>query len=110
MKSEQKKKIFETIDIEIQKLHKNIKQLKIDSRPISPENAIGRVSRMDAINNKSITEASLRIAENKLKSLIEIKNQAQTKNFGKCIKCSKQIPIQRILIVPESKKCVNCAN
>ena len=30
------------------------------SKPISPENAIGRISRMDAINNKSVVEAALR--------------------------------------------------
>lgn len=32
-------------------------------RPIAPENAIGCVSRMDAINNKSVNEAALRKAE-----------------------------------------------
>ena len=26
------------------------------SKPISPENAIGRISRMDAINNKSVVK------------------------------------------------------
>ena len=29
-------------------------------KPIAPENAIGRISRMDAINNKSVIEAALR--------------------------------------------------
>ena len=33
------------------------------TKPIPPENAIGRVSRMDAINNRSINEAALRTAE-----------------------------------------------
>ena len=36
--------------------------------PIAPENAIGRVSRMDAINNKSVNEAALKKAEIKLKT------------------------------------------
>ena len=29
-------------------------------KPIAPENAIGRISRMDAINNKSVVEAALK--------------------------------------------------
>ena len=33
------------------------------TKPIAPENAIGRISRMDAINNKSVTEAALRQAK-----------------------------------------------
>jgi len=36
------------------------------TQPIAPENAIGRLGRMDAINNKSVMEAALREAEAKL--------------------------------------------
>jgi len=35
------------------------------TKPISPESAIGSVSRMDAINNKSINESALRQSEEK---------------------------------------------
>jgi RNA polymerase-binding transcription factor len=45
-----KKKIYS----EIEKTEGVIVEYKEQSKPISPENAIGRVSRMDAINNKSI--------------------------------------------------------
>ena len=38
-------------------------------KPIAPENAIGRISRMDAINNKSVVEAALREAKNKMQQL-----------------------------------------
>ena len=46
-------------------------QLKVDEytelcKPIAPENAIGRISRMDAINNKSVVEAALRETKNKM--------------------------------------------
>ena len=48
---------------EIEKTELNIKQYKEQSSPISPDNAIGRVSRMDAINNKSVIYAALQKAE-----------------------------------------------
>ena len=38
-------------------------------KPISPDNAIGRVSRMDAINNKSVFDSVLREAKKKLVQL-----------------------------------------
>lgn len=44
---------------------RDISELEELTRPISPENAIGRVSRMDAINNKSINEAALNQARTK---------------------------------------------
>ena len=79
------------------------------SKPIAPENAIGRVSRMDAINNKSIVEAALRESKKKLIDLSTIKKKINSKNFGMCISCNIEIPYGRLIIRPNSKKCVNCA-
>ena len=74
-----------------------------------PDDAIGRITRMDAINNKSVTEASLRQAEEKLRNLKRVLSKVGTKEFGICIKCAKPIPEARILYRPESLTCVNCA-
>ena len=79
------------------------------NKPVAPDVAIGRISRMDAINNKSITEASLRQAKSKLKGLEQVLTKLGTKDFGNCLKCKQAIPPGRILIRPESQYCVNCA-
>jgi DnaK suppressor protein len=79
------------------------------TKPIAPDDAIGRISRMDAINNKSVTEATLRQAEEKLNKLQYVLTRIGKEGFGFCLKCKKQIPIGRILIRPESQHCVQCA-
>ena len=79
------------------------------SKPVAPDNAIGRVSRMDAINNKSVVDAALRKARAKKDGLERHLDQLGTANFGRCPGCKKEIPIQRILLAPESAFCVNCA-
>lgn len=84
--------------------------LKELTKPIAPDCAIGRVSRMDAINNKSVNEAALRQKERQLKGLEVAINEIDSKKFGICISCGKAIPTGRILIMPESKKCVICAS
>ena len=58
-----------TILKEIAKTERSIEDYKDLTQPIAPDDAIGRISRMDAINNKSVNEASLRQAEEKLKNL-----------------------------------------
>jgi len=63
------KDIKQKITDEISKTEEVIKEYKELSKPIEPDCAIGRVSRMDAINNKSVVEASLRQAESKLRNL-----------------------------------------
>jgi DnaK suppressor protein len=101
--------IKQTILEEILKTEKSIKEYKDMVKPIAPDVAIGRISRMDAINNKSVMEASLRQAEDKLKNLNKVLSQIGSKEFGICMKCKQPIPVGRILIRPESLYCVNCA-
>ncbi len=106
---------MDTIDIkqklldEIAKTEKLIEQYKELTKPVSPDDAIGRVSRMDAINNKSVTEASLRKAEEKLRNLNQVLSKLGTNEFGKCLSCKEEIPIGRILFRPESLHCIRCA-
>lgn len=97
------------LKVEIGKTKNVIKEYKELTKPISPENAIGRISRMDAINNKTINEAALRKAETKLKNLEYALGNVNEPDFGKCARCKKQIPIQRIVLLPQSRFCVNCA-
>ena len=94
---------------EISKTEVLIENYSEMTAPISPDCAIGHDSGMDAINNKSVTEASLRQAEFKLQNLKRVLSQFGSDDFGVCLRCKKQIPLGRILIRPESLYCVNCA-
>lgn len=109
MTDQEKKDIKAKVLAEIDKTEKSIADYKELTKPISPENAIGRISRMDAINNKSVTEAALRQAESKLKNLQLVLENVEDQDFGLCQKCQKPIPIGRILLMPQSRFCVNCA-
>ena len=109
MNEEDKTKILQKIKQEILDTEKKIKEYSELSKPISPENAIGRISRMDAINNKSVVEAALRESEKKLDDLKYVESQINKEDFGLCIKCKTSIPIGRVLFRPQSKYCVNCA-
>lgn len=92
-----------------EKLVKVIAELKELIHPEGLDSAVGRVSRMDAINNRSINEAAMRKKKLQLAKIEEALKEVDSPDFGKCIKCGKPIPIQRILLMPESKVCVNCA-
>jgi len=103
------KEIEQTILNEISKTEMSVTEFKEVTKPVAPDVAIGRVSRMDAINNKSVAEAGLRFAEQKLKNLNRVLSQLGSKDFGLCLKCNQPIPLGRILIRPQSLLCVKCA-
>ena len=101
--------IREKIKEEIVNTEQAILEYKDLSKPVSLDSSIGRISRMDAINNKTINEAALRKAQEKLSKLNQALNKVGSKDFGICIKCKQPIPLGRILLMPESLRCVNCA-
>lgn len=105
-KSEIEKKILQ----EIEATERSIIELRDLTKPIAPDCAIGRVSRMDAINNKTINEQALRKAENKLKGLQITLQNIDSLDFGLCAKCKNEIPLGRILLMPHSRFCVHCAS
>ena len=94
----------------IEQVKKDIEDLTEQTRPIAPENAIGRVSRMDAINNKSVNEAALRKAKEKLSKLQLSLSKIDTPNFGICTRCERPIAPARLMFMPESTRCVHCAD
>lgn len=102
------KEIEKIISKELNETLISINEYKELTKPISPENSIGRISRMDAINNKSVMEESLRKLEAKYEKLKFIKTQTQNEDFGMCLKCKNEIPLGRIMIIPESRFCVKC--
>ncbi len=101
--------IRRNIEIEIAKTEEKIESYREMLQPIGPDNAIGRVSRMDAIVNSGVVEAALREAEQKLSQLKTMLGKVGDPNFGVCQRCGNPIPYRRLLIMPQSPYCMGCA-
>ena len=104
-----KKKLKKTILTKIEQLEMEIKEIKKLAAPVEPENAIGRISRMDAINNKTINDSLLRNAVEKQKKLKLALSRIDEPKFGFCTLCEKSIQEARLLLMPESSLCISCA-
>jgi DnaK suppressor protein len=98
------------ITTEIESTRETVQKFRELTKPIAPENSIGRVSRMDAINNKSVNDATLKNAITKLNNLEIALTKINEPDFGSCRRCHHQIPIGRILLLPQVTICVNCAS
>ncbi|MCF6170065.1 MAG: TraR/DksA family transcriptional regulator [Bacteroidales bacterium] len=108
MKQSEKKQVKAYLLKEKTKLETRIAELKELTKPIAPDCAIGRVSRMDAINNRSINEAALQKSRERQKKINISLEHIGDKDFGSCIHCGEPIPIQRLLIMPGAL-CVGCS-
>ena len=103
------KEFRKRVEAKLGLLEERIAEYRELTQPILPENAIGRVSRMDAINNRSVNEAALRTAERQKVELLRALERLNDQKFGLCHGCGERIPIGRILLVPGATRCVACA-
>ena len=106
---EEKIEIQELINKKMQNISARIDEYKEFTNPIPPSEAIGRVSRMDAINNKTVNEAALRMLENQYKALKGAFIRLGEDKFGRCVSCGEKIPIGRIIIIPSAIRCIRCS-
>jgi len=93
----------------IKKFEAEIIRLEEATKPIAPENSLGRVSRMDAINNKGVAQASLHSAQKRLVKLKISLDKIDDPDFGNCANCKNPIQAGRLMFMPESANCVRCA-
>lgn len=110
MEKQEKDNLREKIHQQLARFEEEILQLEEMTKPISPENSLGRVSRMDAIQNKSVAEASLRSARKRVTSLKMALLKLEEDGFGKCSRCGQPIQPARLMFMPESSRCVRCAD
>lgn len=110
MDDSKKALLKEKILKDIEKLDNKIEELKDFTQPIEPDCAIGRISRMDAINNKAVFEASLRNSLKRKSELEYALKLIDESNYGLCFKCGAHIPYDRLMIKPEVRVCVDCGS
>ncbi len=110
MTGKERKILKEKIQEELGKISHEIRELEKVTRPISPDNAIGRVSRMDAIGNKMVNEQVLNNARERQFQLQTVFERTDDAEFGMCISCAQSIAVNRLRAIPESKLCIHCAS
>lgn len=108
MTQEQHSALIQIIKDRLRSTREEISELQDLTKPIPLDSSIGRVSRMDAINNKTINEASLREKKKLLSRLEKALDRSGEKDFGRCVKCGNDIAFGRLEYMPHTTRCVSC--
>lgn len=78
--------------------------------PVAPDVAIGRLSRLDAMQNAEVKKAGLRRARERVQLLERaLVRLDEDPDFGLCAECGEPIPLGRLQAMPEAELCVECA-
>lgn len=109
MTPKQRQEIGTRIEKRLQELKLTIAQLEETSKPVSLDQPIGRLSRMDSMANQAISEQRLTDSRRTLMRLERALDRIDDENFGICAECGEDIAIGRLLVMPEATLCVDCA-
>lgn len=78
------------------------------SRPVGLDQPIGRLSRMDALQQQSMTQASRRAAEVRINKIDSAMNRLNRNDYGFCLECEEEIGLARLRAQPEAPFCLEC--
>lgn len=109
MNQKEKEELKFIIDEQVHAIKEEIEELKELTKPVKLDASVGRLSRMDAINNKAINEKQLREKKSTLQKLELAQERYEEDKLGTCLKCGNEIPFGRLKIMPYTTRCVQCA-
>lgn len=89
-------------------LQKQLEDSTDGAKPISPDASIGRLTRMDAMQQQSMVQANRRTAQTRLTRIEAALRRYHRKTYGLCVECEEEIGYARLKAQPEAPFCIGC--
>lgn len=70
---------------------------------------VGRLSRMDALQNQAMSMAAERRRRLELQRIEASLKRIEQGDYGYCVSCGEQIPLRRLELDPTLPTCMDCA-
>lgn len=79
-------------------------------RPVTlDQSAVGRLSRIDSLQNQGLTRGLQEREEAKLSQILGATARLEEGTYGRCVQCGGPIPYERLFVFPETPSCAACA-
>jgi DnaK suppressor protein len=78
------------------------------AQPVSLDEPIGRLSRMDAMQQQSMVQANRRTAQTRLTRIEAALRRHDVDEYGLCVGCEENIGYARLKAQPETPFCIDC--
>ncbi len=77
-------------------------------RPVELDEPIGRLSRMDALQQQSMSKANRTAAEQRLQRVEAALRRIAAEEYGSCLRCEEPVGFERLKAQPEAVLCIAC--
>lgn len=91
-----------------QELDRRLEETKNDSKPVSLGEPIGRLSRMDAMQQQQVAAESKRRMQAERSQVQAALARIKDGSYGLCLRCEEPIEYKRLEVRPECTLCREC--
>ncbi len=109
MLNEQKEQIKKKILEDLDSLNQEILELCEKTKPIPPDCCLGDL-RFEMMHEQDVFEKVLHEAQIRVNKLKYALSKVDKESYGFCMECEDEILFARLLILPESLYCTECAS
>ncbi len=81
---------------------------KVGAQAVDLDQPIGRISRVDALQQQAMAKASRQRQQVRLKQVAAALERVARGEYGDCLRCADPIGYRRLRAYPESPNCVRC--
>ncbi|HUE81803.1 MAG TPA: TraR/DksA family transcriptional regulator [Pyrinomonadaceae bacterium] len=107
LQEQQKYKVV--IERNVDELRRHLAQPDETTAPVSLDNPIGRLTRIDAMQAQQMAIELRRRQEGQLARLEKALRLIEEGEYGACGRCGEDIAQRRLEIYPDARLCVDCA-
>ena len=72
------------------------------------QSSVGRVSRVDAMQQQSMAVSTRAKAEASLRKVLKALKRMEAEDFGYCSQCDEPIQFNRLKVQPQASHCLKC--
>lgn len=99
------------LDRVVRKLERSMRTTEEALRPIQlDQTAVGRLSRIDSLQNQGLTRNLQEREQAKLGQVITAFQRIEAGTYGLCVECGGEIPYERLQVFPETPTCTACGS
>ena len=108
LSDEQGRELRGLLEEQREHLERLLLELRAQAQPIGLDLPIGRLSRMDALQQQQMAAGQQRRLEQELQQVIAALDRMDRQRYGLCLRCSESIPFGRLIIRPTTPLCYQC--
>ncbi|MCZ6754826.1 MAG: TraR/DksA family transcriptional regulator [Gemmatimonadetes bacterium] len=104
----QLQELRDILETERARLTRSLERAKRDGPVQLDQQAVGRLSRMDALMNEGLAQGSMSRAREEVGLIEQALKRIENGSYGFCLTCGEPIEVGRLVAIPETLHCTGC--